>query len=110
MSYKDITHFKPMYLKQATYYAANHTKPTLCGKKGKRYNVSWNLKNINCPLCLEKLLNTSITVCDSCLRASCWQGSFMCENHKSAGTTTKTIRELKELGKENSFYWLKTIK
>ena len=32
-----------------------------------------------------------ITVCASCLRASCWQGEFYCDDYKSAGTVEKTI-------------------
>lgn len=27
-----------------------------------------------------------ITVCDACKRASCWQGIFMCEQSRGAGT------------------------
>lgn len=46
-----------------------------------------------------------ITVCDNCLCASCWQGEFYCENYKSAGTTQKTRRELRERGMEDEHYW-----
>lgn len=46
-----------------------------------------------------------ITVCDACLRACCWQGIFLCDDSAGAGTTEKTIRELKALGLEHSDYW-----
>jgi len=46
-----------------------------------------------------------ITVCDKCLMASCWQGLFMCDDSKFAGTVEKTIDELKELNLEHSSYW-----
>ena len=46
-----------------------------------------------------------ITVCDKCLTASCWQGLFMCDDSKFAGTVEKTIDELKELNLEHSSYW-----
>ena len=46
-----------------------------------------------------------ITVCDKCLRASCWQGFFMCDNSRQAGITTKTIAELKKLDLEHPSYW-----
>lgn len=46
-----------------------------------------------------------ITVCDKCLTASCWQGLFMCDDSKFAGTVEKTIDELKKLNLEHSSYW-----
>lgn len=49
-----------------------------------------------------------ITVCDNCLRASCWHGIFMCDDAKSAGTTEKTEKELLALGLEHSCYWDQT--
>lgn len=53
-----------------------------------------------------KLKNTDkITVCSKCLQASCLQGLFMCYEAKHAGTTRKTIKELKGLKLENSCYW-----
>lgn len=27
-----------------------------------------------------------VTVCSSCLRESCWQGIFYCEQYRTAGT------------------------
>lgn len=50
----------------------------------------------------------TITICDNCLRASCWQGYFYCERYKEAGTTEKTIAELKELALEHSDWWRRT--
>lgn len=55
------------------------------------------------------LNDTLITVCDQCLRACCWQGYFMCDKSKSAGTIQKTIGELKTLGLENPHYWLNEL-
>ena len=46
-----------------------------------------------------------IEVCDKCLRACCWQGYFMCEENQNAGTTHKSISELKALNLEHSDYW-----
>jgi hypothetical protein len=38
--------------------------------------------------------------------ASCWNGIFMCDAHKSAGTEEKTVDELRALGREHSDYYL----
>jgi epoxyqueuosine reductase QueG len=48
-----------------------------------------------------------ITVCDSCLRACCWQGIIMCDEAKDAGTVEKSVSELKQLNFESSDYWCK---
>lgn len=48
-----------------------------------------------------------ITVCASCLTASCWQGIFYCEDYRHAGITTRTVTELKTLSLEHSDYWKK---
>jgi len=48
-----------------------------------------------------------ITVCDKCLMACCWQGVFYCDDYRTAGTTEKTISELKTLKLESSDYWCK---
>ncbi len=53
---------------------------------------------------VEPIVST-VTVCDACLQASCWQGEFMCDNARSAGTVEKTIKELKELNLEHYSYW-----
>ena len=47
-----------------------------------------------------------ITVCDVCLQASCWQGIFMCDEARDAGTVVKTVAELRKLKLENESYWL----
>lgn len=46
-----------------------------------------------------------ITVCSSCLCASCWQYIFICENYKHASTVQKTRAELATLNREHSCYW-----
>lgn len=46
-----------------------------------------------------------ITVCDKCLQASCWQGSFMCDDARTAGTVVKTVSELRKLNLEHESYW-----
>ena len=46
-----------------------------------------------------------ITVCDKCLRASCWHGEFMCDEARSAGTVEKTVAELTLLDREHPSYW-----
>lgn len=54
---------------------------------------------------MPELRCKTITVCDNCLQASCWQGIFMCDNARDAGTIEKTIHELEVLNLENSSYW-----
>ncbi len=49
----------------------------------------------------------TVTVCDKCLCASCWQGIFMCQSAQNAGIVEKTITELEALGLENPCYWQK---
>lgn len=48
---------------------------------------------------------TLVTVCSSCLRASCWLMRFPCERWRTAGLTQKTIGELVSLGREHQDYW-----
>lgn len=50
-------------------------------------------------------MKNTITVCDKCLQASCWQGSFYCEGAKAAGTVEKTRDELTALSLEHPSYW-----
>ena len=57
--------------------------------------------------CYEEWLDQKIQVCDICLRASCWQGIFMCSKSQYAGTIYLTRRELVKLGLESTDY-LKT--
>lgn len=54
------------------------------------------------------ILDRKITVCDHCLQASCWQGIFLCEESREAGTTEKTVAELAKLGLESPDYWFKS--
>lgn len=56
---------------------------------------------------MEQKLKDSdkITVCDNCLQASCWQGVFMCDESRGAGTVVKTVAELRALGREHPYYW-----
>lgn len=46
-----------------------------------------------------------ITVCNSCLLASCWRGVFLCDDAYMAGTTKKTKVELVLLGREHKDWW-----
>ena len=48
-----------------------------------------------------------VTVCDACLMACCWQGEFMCEDARFAGTIDKTVGDLKLLDLEHPRYWVK---
>ncbi len=47
----------------------------------------------------------TVTVCDKCLMASCWQGIFMCWESTTTGTVEKTVSELRALGLESPDYW-----
>ena len=51
-----------------------------------------------------------ICVCSECLCASCWQGEFSCSNHLISDTCFKTVKELKKLKYEASYYWNAEIK
>lgn len=51
-----------------------------------------------------------VIVCDECLQASCWLGEFMCEESRDAGTTEKSVKELRKLGYEHSDYWKRSLK
>lgn len=46
-----------------------------------------------------------VTVCSSCLRATCWQGMFMCDESRYASTVEKDVQELAELNLEHPSYW-----
>lgn len=50
-----------------------------------------------------------ITVCDKCFRASCWHGEFMCDEARDAGTTTRTVGQLKKLQYESMYHWKKQL-
>lgn len=47
----------------------------------------------------------TVTVCDNCLQASCWQGVFMCQDSRTAGTVEKTREELTALDLEHPSWW-----
>ena len=51
---------------------------------------------------------TYITVCDECLRASFWQGIFLCARAREAGTVRKTRMELETLNLESPSCWKTT--
>lgn len=53
--------------------------------------------------------NRMVTVCASCLTASCWLGYFYCEDAHTADTVEKPIRELKEMNRESPHYWGGTL-
>ena len=42
-----------------------------------------------------------ITVCASCLCASCWHGEFYCEDYKTANLVKKTRAELVSADREH---------
>lgn len=50
-------------------------------------------------------MKTTITVCASCLRASCWWGIFYCDDYLHADVTEKTREELQQLNREHPSYW-----
>lgn len=49
--------------------------------------------------------NRNVTVCASCLRASCWHYAFICNDHRTADIVTKTVGELRKLDLEHPSYW-----
>lgn len=49
---------------------------------------------------------TLVTVCSACKRACCWDGYFMCDDSRTAGTIELTVGELKKLGLEHSDFYL----
>lgn len=50
----------------------------------------------------------TITVCDACKRACCWQGAFMCDYSDMASTEERTVGQLRA-GRhgENESYWVR---
>jgi len=59
---------------------------------------------------VNKLENEiKIRVCDKCYHSSCWQGMFLCDESRNAGTVDLTIKELKEKDtQEHWSYWIET--
>jgi hypothetical protein len=51
--------------------------------------------------------NHLVTVCDHCLKASCWQGEWMCDKAVNAGIKEIPVDELVKLGLEHPSYWVK---
>lgn len=56
------------------------------------------------------VLDRKVTVCDNCECACCWQGEFMCDEAKGAGTVDRSIRELLSHAhpRESCEYWFKS--
>lgn len=52
----------------------------------------------------------TIEVCSSCLRRSCWEGIFYCEDFKSAGLVSKTEAELRSLDREHPDHFMPAFK
>lgn len=46
-----------------------------------------------------------VTVCDACLKASCWRGLFLCDDYVHAGTIDLSVSTLREIGREDPGYW-----
>jgi hypothetical protein len=46
-----------------------------------------------------------VTVCDSCLQASCWQGAFYCDRYMESGTVDLPLWALETLALEAPSYW-----
>ena len=51
------------------------------------------------------MITPKALVCDNCLRASCAQGVFYCEDYKNASLIEMPIWELKIWDKENEEYY-----
>jgi len=43
-----------------------------------------------------------VTVCSSCLRASCWHGEFGCHQFETAGTVQRKASQLDKLNREHA--------
>ena len=46
-----------------------------------------------------------VTVCAACYLSCCWQGEFMCDDARGAGTIDLSVAELKKLALEHEHYW-----
>jgi hypothetical protein len=53
----------------------------------------------------RKEANRLVTVCSACLTAACWNGEFCCQDHLTAGTVERTVRDLRALGQEHPDNW-----
>jgi len=48
----------------------------------------------------------TVTVCDHCYTSACWQGLFMCESAREAGTVEMPVSALDALDLEHPDYYL----
>lgn len=48
-----------------------------------------------------------VTVCDHCLKASCWAGAYYCEHYTIAGTVALPVYTLEWLNLESKDHWRK---
>lgn len=73
----------------------------------RRHLTDLGLRTIEAEQRADELAAKTITVCDNCLRACCWQGEFMCDMaYGGAGTVEKTVKELRSLNAgEHESYW-----
>lgn len=46
-----------------------------------------------------------VTVCASCLTASCWNYEFVCQEYRTANIKRMTVRELRALDREHPDNW-----
>jgi len=54
---------------------------------------------------VNNITRRKVTVCDKCFMASCWQGIFMCDDSRGAGTIEKYADELDKLKLEHPSYY-----
>lgn len=47
----------------------------------------------------------TVTVCDKCRRASCWEGESLCDESRSAGTVDVPVSVLRAEALESPHYW-----
>lgn len=50
-------------------------------------------------------LMRTVTVCDHCRCASCWQAKFFCDEARMAGTVGLPLATLMQERRENEEYW-----
>ena len=52
------------------------------------------------------IVSQTITVCDACLTAACWQGEFMCqEGRRCQVRSRRAVEELQALKLEHPDWW-----
>lgn len=100
---------------------AQRTNPQRDAEDGKEWDNAVNLGMMVLPEFVSEknhlpdqsgskyYLDAVITVCDSCLKASCWQGKFPCDYHLTVGTKHMTRRDLIELGLEHIDYLMTDV-